>query len=396
VPRVKNSIRRTNDVGSKVTLHDPDERIMPIIRGLIAGGWIIRKAPDGGRFSRNRQLVRLNCKSRSLLVRFSVFSIIGSGRNKDEERRLQITTTYHSGLKRSANILDIVLGKEKKKGIYTGVDPRRLEHGGETANASTFVSQDCLNQGTSDSLLVTPYPADLFGGCEHQAYFYPHRFPEYCFNLDSVHSGLYDGSGLFSTASKPTGGPDKVEVSEDALGGRILELEFEGEVEPPVVKDENLVHAFEEGDYATVFKSVKTPEQFARIRRKAEENGRLGEAYVLRQERQRLRKASRKDLAKKVYWISQDSIGEGYDICSFETDGSKLFIEVKSTSGTSLKFEMTRNEWDVAATKRGTYCVYRVMRARDAPNHVVYRDPVGLAEAGHLSCRETGWLVTPV
>jgi hypothetical protein len=76
-----------------------------------------------------------------------------------------------------------------------------------------------------------------------------------------------------------------------------------------------------------------------------EDNGAAGEEIVMRDERSRLLSAKRPDLANRVHQISKKSVGEGYDMLSFETTGLKRYIEVKTTSTENRFFEMSANEW---------------------------------------------------
>ena len=62
--------------------------------------------------------------------------------------------------------------------------------------------------------------------------------------------------------------------------------------------------------------------------------GRAGEERVLAHERASLLAAGRTDLAERIRWVSDvDGDGAGYDILSFDIDGSDRLIEVKTTSG---------------------------------------------------------------
>ena len=58
----------------------------------------------------------------------------------------------------------------------------------------------------------------------------------------------------------------------------------------------------------------------------------------------------RNDLAESVRWVSDlDGDGAGYDIRSFEPDGSERLIEVKTTNGWDrTPFHISRNELAVA------------------------------------------------
>lgn len=90
--------------------------------------------------------------------------------------------------------------------------------------------------------------------------------------------------------------------------------------------------------------------------------GKAGEAFVLDLEQRLLRDMDRRDLAKKVRWISQeDGDGAGYDILSFDPHGGERLIEVKTTNGSArTPFFLSRNERDVAEERPEDWRIYRV------------------------------------
>lgn len=101
------------------------------------------------------------------------------------------------------------------------------------------------------------------------------------------------------------------------------------------------------------------------FRRKDEANrelGRAGEDFVVHFERWRLTLAYKPELAAKVRWLAdEDGDGAGYDIESFELDGSKIFIEVKTTKlGIAFPFLITKNELEAAEELGDAYRIYRV------------------------------------
>ena len=60
--------------------------------------------------------------------------------------------------------------------------------------------------------------------------------------------------------------------------------------------------------------------------------GRRGEEFVLEFERKRLHDGGRRDLAQRIEWTAQArGDGAGYDVQSFDADGSTRLIEVKTT-----------------------------------------------------------------
>jgi len=90
--------------------------------------------------------------------------------------------------------------------------------------------------------------------------------------------------------------------------------------------------------------------------------GEKGEDFVRRLEIERLTSLGRADLAGQVKWVSQlVGDGLGYDIESFDADGSRIFIEVKSTRGPiRTPFFLSSNELRVAAELGSAFRLYRV------------------------------------
>ena len=111
-------------------------------------------------------------------------------------------------------------------------------------------------------------------------------------------------------------------------------------------------------------------------------------------ERARLRREHRPDLAERIRWVSQKSVGEGYDIISFEATGEERFIEVKSTSGKQYVFEMSDNEWLKACELGDQYYICRVINVRDGPSRTYIRNPMQLEQDGKVQKTTTGWRVT--
>jgi len=71
--------------------------------------------------------------------------------------------------------------------------------------------------------------------------------------------------------------------------------------------------------------------------------GDTGENIVFNNEKEGLIKIGKKSLAEKLKDVSKENIG--YDILSFEKDGSKKYIEVKSTTASvNSEFYITKNE----------------------------------------------------
>ncbi|GEM_PF-165320 len=92
--------------------------------------------------------------------------------------------------------------------------------------------------------------------------------------------------------------------------------------------------------------------------------GKLGEEFVLGLEKQHLMEAGRADLAAKVKWISKDDgDGLGYDVLSYQDDGTPKHIEVKTTNGgKTAPFILTANELSVAESLSESFWLYRVFK----------------------------------
>lgn len=95
--------------------------------------------------------------------------------------------------------------------------------------------------------------------------------------------------------------------------------------------------------------------------KKNRELGLAGELAVIESEKQRLIAAGRQDLAERVDHIALVQSSAGYDVRSFDTDGSERFIEVKTTTqGKSAPFYISLNEVFVSSQLRDRYWIYRL------------------------------------
>ena len=99
-----------------------------------------------------------------------------------------------------------------------------------------------------------------------------------------------------------------------------------------------------------------------RVRAVAAEN------YVMALEIERLTRGSRPDLAGLVERVAARDIAAGYDIRSFELDGSDRFIEVKSSTGTKLRFVLSRNERRFLEERDSIAWIYFVPRVHELPS----------------------------
>ena len=75
-------------------------------------------------------------------------------------------------------------------------------------------------------------------------------------------------------------------------------------------------------------------------------------------------KSGNKNLADKISKHFENHEFPGWDITSYNLDGSDKFIEVKSTKGNKInQLDITSNEWDAAKREGDKYFIYLVNNA---------------------------------
>ncbi|MED4461840.1 DUF3427 domain-containing protein [Metabacillus fastidiosus] len=109
---------------------------------------------------------------------------------------------------------------------------------------------------------------------------------------------------------------------------------------------------------------------FADNEEKNRELGLLGEKLVVESEKRWLEDHNRADLAEKVIHVSEKiGDGTGFDILSFGLDGSKKYIEVKTTrGGIGTPFYISTNEYEFAKLNYKNFFLYRLYNYRDSIN----------------------------
>lgn len=101
---------------------------------------------------------------------------------------------------------------------------------------------------------------------------------------------------------------------------------------------------------------------FANINEDRKTIGYKGELLVMKSERERLIKEGRPDLSELLEHTSYEKgDGAGYDIKSFNVDGSIRYIEVKTTTLPIYSpIYITKNEIEFSKNKNESYYLYRV------------------------------------
>jgi hypothetical protein len=309
------------------------------------------------RQSRTRLLLSIEDEGQLHRFRVLMFAVGGTGRGNADERRIEITSTYTSGLSRDPAIVDIVLGIERDRELLVGIDAGRLKHGGPTSNASTFVYStgfDSLKSKTYDALIN---PSKLISD-EHQIYMRPSFLMDYLLNVQSLHR-----LGLMTSGTSGTTVPKSQIVSPDdpTEPGKATKLTFEQQMRLAMLKIEV---------------------------------GQLGERTVVARERRRLNSDGQPNLAVRVHWVSQTHPYVGYDISSFAQTGTREVVEVKSSTGTLKQFHFSNNELRVAERRRASYRIVCVSNVFEKPSFYEIRDPATKLDAGVISKVPDGYIVT--
>ena len=369
-----------------------NSHLREVLHGLVQAGWRIQKSPTNGKLRRNGQLMTLKTRSRDTRLRLFVYKVTGSSRGKPNERRIEITSTYKNGrIERPTDYFDVVLGIDTDNDIFVGVDPRRIEEGGPTGNASSFFDEEGLSWGRKYEIHIRQRAAKLFeNGVEYHAFFKAPCLGEYLLHVSGIHEGSYKPGKI---VRKPVRRVALWVSDKDAIGATLV-LSGTVETRATVSGKSDVVDEFERGDTNKLKKRRINQETLLEIKRRCDENGRLGEEFVLKEERRRLKKAGKTDLADKVKLISVESACEGYDLVSYETDGTERYIEVKSTAGRKYVFEMSNNEWEVANKHKEQYFIYRVTDVRTKPEFKIFKNPTQLESEGLLTKSPSGWWVT--
>ena len=118
------------------------------------------------------------------------------------------------------------------------------------------------------------------------------------------------------------------------------------------------------------FRTKKSPD-YALKESKNRKLGLVGEELVLKYEKERLISLGKEDLAERIIHTSKvEGDGAGYDIKSFNEDGSVKYIEVKATRGNiNTDFYMSPRELRFAELNKDSFCLYRVFDLQKRTNN---------------------------
>ena len=191
------------------------------------------------------------------------------------------------------------------------------------------------------------------------------------YNLQSllaevVAERLESANGLAQTVRTSAEAPAELPAVTDYL----VRLE-----DPPPPALSHYAGSREETD---TFSRIRPPVNYLEREARNASLGRAGEEFVLGFERARLAQLGADRLVDRVEHVAvTKGDGLGFDVRSFDTDGSDMFIEVKTTAyGKQTPFFVSRNELFVSKARARAYHLYRVFSFRADPRLYALRGPI--------------------
>ena len=177
-------------------------------------------------------------------------------------------------------------------------------------------------------------------------------------------------------------------IMEDPLRPEIEQL-IQSVVPAPTSIDQIEVRDFEPRSAKKGVKGTSRAAGRQRYSPQSRKVGDAGEQAVLRYEKFKLESCGRQDLVPKICHHAADGEFPGWDITSYDEDGTPIFIEVKSSIGSSVSaIDITSNEWRAAtaSTNQGRYFIYIVTNALSPkPRIERLRNPYGYVSSGQLA-----------
>lgn len=152
---------------------------------------------------------------------------------------------------------------------------------------------------------------------------------------------------------------------------------FEWSVEPAKTTGKSTITIFEPRPAKKRGKVASNKSSKGRRSKESLKVGNAGEMAVLNYEKEKLREAGLTDLANKIIHESAAGNKPGWDITSFDENGTKIFIEVKSSTGKTItSVDITDNEWKAASVHKDKYFLYLVTKAlATSPPIEILRNP---------------------
>ncbi len=147
---------------------------------------------------------------------------------------------------------------------------------------------------------------------------------------------------------------------------------------------------FAQSNIASISFEERIKEVVNSVDKTTKDIGNLGEAMICGHEKMRLKINGYGKFVKLVQVVDSPSYHPGFDIDSYEADGTddKRYIEVKTTISKKkiqmYGFHMSTNEWNVASTIKEHYCVYRLMLSEQDVILYVLRNPVKLYKSDKI------------
>jgi hypothetical protein len=159
---------------------------------------------------------------------------------------------------------------------------------------------------------------------------------------------------LYDVFGRPEKNPTKADLLEDYRKLDFPLKQYAEEVKLSIIESK-------ETEPPRIKRKSNSKPDYAKQNRRNKELGEIGEKIVEDFEKERLNNLTKPHLAKKVDRISVQTDTEGYDILSYNEDGTERYIEVKATQAKvgSASFFLTINELKTAQEKEN-YFIYMV------------------------------------
>jgi hypothetical protein len=219
---------------------------------------------------------------------------------------------------------------------------------------------------------------------------------------DGLHEA-YEQSSIYSVEYSLSNLPPEIKLTEDFNSFLRLYREvvsdpfesnmedlFEWVAEPTKTTNESSVSTFEPRPEKKKRKTVSSRSPKRRRSKESLKVGNAGEKAVFKHEKEKLIKAGLTSLADKVVHEAAEGNTPGWDITSFDKDGEKIYIEVKSSTGKIItSVDITDNEWKAASDNRDKYFLYLVTNAlaTTSPPIEILRNPWHYVDKGDLEIR---------